>query len=400
MGQNPAVGSQHSGLQRRALAHLKWLVVRDLSELETATFWRDGPEVRSGEMRPEDIQTEVFLMPAASHVEKDGHFTNTQRLLQWHDKAIEPPGDARSELWFMHHLFKRVRAHYAGSTEERDWPIVNLAWDYPEVGEIRDPDAEAVLKEINGYDVATGEPVSGFAELEADGSTASGCWIYAGVLRRRRQPDAAPRPRRPRLPRRLGLARVGVGVAGQPPRALQPRVRRPARAGPGPSARSTSGGTRSRASGRATTCRTSRPTRRPATGPSPTPKGMAAIGGTDPFIMMADGKGWLYSPAGLLDGPMPAHYEPLESPVTNLLYPEVGCNPAALTLEPPGQPGPRRGRQPLPVRRDDVPAHRAPHRRRDEPQPALAGRAAAGDVRRDRPDPGHASAASRTAAGW
>ena len=72
--------------------------------------------MRSGELRPEDIQTEVFLMPAASHVEKDGHFTNTQRLLQWHDKAIEPPGDARSELWFMHHLFKRVRAHYAGST--------------------------------------------------------------------------------------------------------------------------------------------------------------------------------------------------------------------------------------------------------------------------------------------
>ena len=109
MGQNPAVGSVHSGLQRRALAHLKWLVVRDLNELETATFWRDGPEVRSGEYPTEDIQTEVFLMPAASHIEKDGHFTNTQRLLQWHDKALEPPGDARSELWFMHHLFKRVR---------------------------------------------------------------------------------------------------------------------------------------------------------------------------------------------------------------------------------------------------------------------------------------------------
>ena len=170
MGQNPAVGSQHSGLQRRALAHLKWLVVRDLSELETATFWRDGPEVRSGEMRPEDIQTEVFLMPAASHVEKDGHFTNTQRLLQWHDKAIEPPGDARSELWFMHHLFKRVREHYRGSQADRDWPIVNLKWDYPEVGEIRDPDAEAVLKEINGYDVAdAASPCPGFAQLEADG---------------------------------------------------------------------------------------------------------------------------------------------------------------------------------------------------------------------------------------
>ena len=78
-------------------------------------------------------------MPAASHVEKDGHFTNTQRLLQWHDKAIEPPGDARSELWFMHHLFKRVRAHYAGSQADRDWPIVNLTWDYPE--RRRDPRA-------------------------------------------------------------------------------------------------------------------------------------------------------------------------------------------------------------------------------------------------------------------
>ena len=73
MGQNPAVGSQHSGLQRRALARLKWLVVRDLAEIETATFWRDSPEVQSGELRPEAIQTEVFLMPAASHIEKEGH---------------------------------------------------------------------------------------------------------------------------------------------------------------------------------------------------------------------------------------------------------------------------------------------------------------------------------------
>ena len=135
MGQNPAVGSQHAGLQRRALAKLKWLVVRDLAEIETATFWRDSPEVQSGELRPEQIETEVFLMPAASHVEKEGCFTNTQRLVQFRDKALEPPGDARSELWFMHHLAKRVKAHYAGSTRQRDWPIVNLRWDYPENGD-------------------------------------------------------------------------------------------------------------------------------------------------------------------------------------------------------------------------------------------------------------------------
>src|SRR4051812_3284694 len=183
MGQNPAVGSQHAGLQRRALSHLRWLVVRDLTDIETATFWKDSPEVRDGELRTEDIQTEVFLMPAASHLEKEGTFTNTQRLLQWRDKALEPPGDARSELWFMHHLFKRVRAHYAGSGRDRDWPILNLKWDYAEHGAHGEPHGEDVLKEVNGYHVATGEPVEDFTKLSDDGSTACGCWVYSGVFR-------------------------------------------------------------------------------------------------------------------------------------------------------------------------------------------------------------------------
>src|SRR5689334_5776936 len=134
MGQNPAVGSQHAGLMRRALARMKWVVVRDFAEIESSTFWRDSPEIRSGELKTEDIQTEVFLMPAASHVEKEGSFTQTQRLVQWRDKALDPPGDARSELWFIHHLFKRVRAHYEGSTADKDWPILNSKWDYPEHG--------------------------------------------------------------------------------------------------------------------------------------------------------------------------------------------------------------------------------------------------------------------------
>src|SRR3954462_8720712 len=166
MGQNPAVGSQNSGLMRRALAQLKWLVVRDFAEVETATFWRDSPEVLSGELRTEDIETEVFLMPAASHVEKEGSFTNPQRLVQWRDKALEPPRDARSELWFMNHLTTRVRAHYAASDQRRDWGIRNLLWDYPEHGDEREPSVEAVLKEINGYDVATGKAVPGFAQLK------------------------------------------------------------------------------------------------------------------------------------------------------------------------------------------------------------------------------------------
>jgi formate dehydrogenase major subunit len=76
------------------MAQLNWLVVRDLVEIESAPFWRDSPEVEAGEIVPEHCRTEVFLLPAAAHVEKDGTFTNTQRLLQWHDKAREAPGDA------------------------------------------------------------------------------------------------------------------------------------------------------------------------------------------------------------------------------------------------------------------------------------------------------------------
>ena len=115
-GQNPAVGSAHGRMQRLGMAHLKWLVVRDLALIESATFWKDGPEIETGELRTEDIGTEVFFFPAASHVEKDGSFTQTQRMLQWHHKAVEPPGDARSELHFFFHLGRKIRERLAGST--------------------------------------------------------------------------------------------------------------------------------------------------------------------------------------------------------------------------------------------------------------------------------------------
>ncbi len=114
-GQNPAVGSPNSRLHRLGLARLDWLVVRDLVEIESATFWLDGPEIETGELAPADIGTEVFLLPAAAHTEKDGTFTNTQRLLQWHYKAVEPAGDCRSDLWFTYHLGRIVRSKLAGS---------------------------------------------------------------------------------------------------------------------------------------------------------------------------------------------------------------------------------------------------------------------------------------------
>src|SRR5207253_10855009 len=93
MGQNPAVGASNGRLERKALAKLKWLVVRDMVETETASFWLDSPEVERGELSPESITTEVFLFPAAGTAEKEGTFTNTQRLLQYREKAVDPPGD-------------------------------------------------------------------------------------------------------------------------------------------------------------------------------------------------------------------------------------------------------------------------------------------------------------------
>ena len=93
MGQNPAVGGQNAGFQRQALAKLDWLVVRDLYETETASFLEGlRRRSRAAQLTAADIKTEVFFLPAAAVPEMDGSFTNTQRLVQWHDKAVDPPG--------------------------------------------------------------------------------------------------------------------------------------------------------------------------------------------------------------------------------------------------------------------------------------------------------------------
>ena len=171
MGENPVVGSMHGKLQKKGLRELDWLVVRDFSLIETAEFWQDDPSA---------ISTEVFFFPAATHTEKDGTYTNTQRLLQFHHKAVEPPGDCRSESWFMFHLGRKLRSLYRDSTDPKDAPLLELTWDYPTVGEHEEPDIDAILKEINGFTVADGSPIAGYTDLKDDGSTACGCWIYSG----------------------------------------------------------------------------------------------------------------------------------------------------------------------------------------------------------------------------
>ena len=238
----------------------------------------------------------------------------------------------------MDRLFKRVRAHYAGSSDARDWPIQHLTWDYGE----DEPSADAVLREINGYDLTTGELVPGFAQLKADGSTASGCWIYSGVYAdgvnqaRRREPGDLAKPGGWVAPewgwawpanRRVLYSRASADPGGEPWSERKRYVWWDAE--------------QERWTGYDVP---DFPVdKRPDYVAPPDGKGMDAISGSDPFIMQADGRGWLFAPAGLLDGPLPTHYEPLESPVDNALYPRISENPAALRWDradnPHAEPG-------------------------------------------------------------
>ena len=169
-----------------------------MTETETASFWYAGRPVRDGEIRPRDIHTEVFLMPASLSAEKAGSVTNTHRLLQWHDKVVSGPGDSRSDLWFTFHLGRRLKQLHAGSTEPKGAGLGALTWDYPTEGEEEEPSADAVLKEMNGYTWPERRHIESFQQLEDDGTTACGGWLYCGVYPK--EGDNRARARRPDSP--------------------------------------------------------------------------------------------------------------------------------------------------------------------------------------------------------
>jgi formate dehydrogenase major subunit len=318
IGQNPVVGSANAGLQRSALANLEWLVVRDVTEIETAAFWYDSPDIESGETAPEQIATEVFFLPAAAHTEKDGSFTNTQRLLQWHFKALDPPADCRSDLWFTYRLGELVRAKLAGSDDPKDRPLLDLTWDYPTRGAQREPDAEAVMQEISGRR-ADGSFVSKYQELGDDGSTACGSWIHAGVYAdgvnrsARKKPGSEQNWIAPEWGwawpgnRHILYNRASADPDGNPWSERKRYVWWDA------------GDRQWRSLGDVPDFE---PEKAPGYEPPPGAKGMDAIKGSSPFILHHDGLGWLYAAEGLVDGPLPAHYEPHESPFGNPLYGE------------------------------------------------------------------------------
>jgi formate dehydrogenase major subunit len=283
--------------------------------IESATWWKDGPEIESGEMRPEEIGTEVFFLPAAAHTEKAGSFTNTQRLLQWHHQAVEPAGDVRSDLWFTYHLGRRIREKLAASTEEADRPLLDLTWDYPTTGALGDSDADAVLAEINGWGPRR-QPLSSYTQLTSDGSTACGCWIYCGARAGGVNQAARRKPWR-----QQNLVAPDWGWAWPANRrVLYNRASADPDGRPWSERKALIWWDEEHRRWAGDDVPDFIADRSPSYRPPPGATGVDAISGADSFIMQADGKAWLFAPAGLTDGPLPAHYKPQESPFRNLFY--------------------------------------------------------------------------------
>jgi formate dehydrogenase major subunit len=335
-GQNPAVGGPNAKLARAAMQRLEWLVVKDIFLTETAEVWK-APGTN-----PREVQTEVFFLPAAPAAEKDGSLTNTMRLIQWHEKAVDPPGDVTSDAEFFCALARRLQQKYAGSRKERDRGFLAANFTYGD--KPRDPDMLQVLKEINGYatrDITDkdgkvvyrkGQAVATFAHLADDGSTAAGCWIYTGVVTE--GPDgkltnkaAAHQPADAK-----DYLGHGWGFAWPANRRILYN-----RAAADPSGRPWSEKKKlvwwdPEAPGQA-------PDKKGKWVGLDVPDFNAFLppvdkGGSSPFIMRADLVGGFFSP--LADGPLPEHYEPVESPTRNLLS-RRQMNPVAKIWKVPDQ---------------------------------------------------------------
>ena len=283
----------------------------------------------------------MFFFPAASHVEKEGTFTQTQRMVQWREKAVEPTGDQRSDLWFFYHLGRMVKERLAASTDPRDEPVQKLDWSYHVEGSgtWAEPSAEDVLRRINGYDVATGTAVDSYLELKADGSTACGCWIYSGVYADGVNQAARRMPHWEQGPydaewgwtwpanRRVLYNRASADPDGKPWSERKKLVWWDAE--------------KKKWTGHDI------PDFPETTAPGHVPEegttGPEGLRGDDAFVMQADGKAWLFAPNGVVDGPLPTHYEAHESPVRNPLYGQQG-NPTVKIYgraDNPSNPNPR-----------------------------------------------------------
>ena len=334
-GQNPACSTPAAKYVRDALGKLKWMVTVNLFDNETASFWK-GPG-----MNPKDIQTEVFLLPAASSVEKEGSLSNSGRWAQWRYKAIEPIGQSKPDSDIMNELYFRVKSLYQKQGGKFPEPIVKLTWNYGEKGadgKVKEVNIHNVAKEINGYyleDVydktATppkllgkkGDLCASFVHLQTDGTTSCGNWIYSqsytqkegkviNMMARRGKTDPTGLGIYPEwswawpVNRRIIYNRAAVDPNGKPWNPKRAVIKwDPVKEDP--------------------------VSKKPGTWVGDVPDGpappMATEKGKLPFIMMTTGVGGIFGP-GLADGPFPEHYESLECPLEENLLSKQRINPA------------------------------------------------------------------------
>ncbi len=306
---NPIVSGPSTAAKREYQKKLKWLVCVDMFENETASFW-EAPG-----MNPSEIDTEVFILPAAAPYEREGSKTNSGRWIQWAWKAQEPPGEAKPDLWIVYELFKRVQALYREEGQGSPVPeaVRSVLWDYD--GPDGQVDVDKVCREVNGYNWADRSLVRNFVGLKDDGTTACGCWLYSGYYNNPANPATKSRIREKEgvgnnlgwsfawpLNRRIVYNRGSANPFDGKP--WNPKV--------------------------------------PVIWWSPEQNrwignDIPDIPGTwgfeqstkNPFIMLPEGVGRLHCVTALMDGPFPSHYEPAESPVPNLLYPKATYNPVS-----------------------------------------------------------------------
>ena len=328
-GFNPLAALSNKDRVRSGLAKLKFLVVMDPLATETSEFWKNHGEYN--DVETDKIQTTVFRLPTTCFAEEEGSVVSSSRVLQWHWKAAEPPGEARTDIRIMSDLHLRLREMYAKDGGKFPDPITKLWWPYAQAEE---PTPEEVAKEYNGRALAdlmdpkdptkvirkAGEQLAGFGELRDDGSTIGGCWIFAGawttagnMMARRDNADptgigntlnwawAWP------ANRRVLYNRASCDVNGKPFNPKRKLI-----------------GWNGTAWGGADV---------PDMAPT-----LAPETGAGPFIMNPEGVARFFAKKGMAEGPFPEHYEPFDTPLGyNPMHPKnpkATSSPAARVFKP------------------------------------------------------------------
>ncbi len=323
-GFNPLAALPNKQKVGTAMSKLKYLVIIDPLKTESSEFWKNFGDKNN--VKPAEIQTEVFRLPASCFAEDPGTFTSSGRVIQWHWGATEPPGEAKYDREIIGNIFTRIRAAYQKDGGKFTEPVLNVTWTY---GNPVHPSPEELLREINGRAiadvvdpkdktkvlVAAGQQLAGFGQLQDDGSTSCGNWIYSGVWSQAGNNSARRDTSDPGglgnnllwgfswpANRRVLYNRAGSDPAGKPWDARRAGIRWTGTAWAGVDV----------------------PDIRPDLGPD---------SGAGPFIMTAEGVARLFSLGGMAEGPFPEHYEPFETPIgDNPLHPgnkKVVSNPAA-----------------------------------------------------------------------